>query len=136
MKQKSFRILDLAQLALAIAFAVGAFTFLKPCAAHDDGSWMSCHWAGEAVKGMACLLALLGTLKLCLRGSGAKLGLALATVPAAILTCLIPGGLIGLCMMDTMRCQVVSKPGTLVFGVLIAALAVVDAVLLSRADKR
>ena len=136
MKQRTFRIMDIAQLALTIVFAVGAFTFLKPCAAHDDGSWMTCHWAGEAVKGLACLLALMGAMKLCVRKPGAKLGLSLAAVPTAILTCLIPGGLIGLCMMNTMRCRSVMKPGALVFGVLIAALSAVDAILLARADKR
>ena len=136
MKSKSARILDVVLFALCAVYFVGTMTFLRPCAAHEDGSWMTCHWAGQALTGVACLMAVLSCVKLALNRAGVKLGIAVSMVPAALLAIGVPGTLIHLCVMDTMRCRAVMRPGAIVFGVLIAALSVVDALVLARAEKR
>ena len=35
---------------------IGIRTFFAPCGPKEDGSWMSCHWAGQAVTGTAAVL--------------------------------------------------------------------------------
>ena len=135
MKDKGFRIWDIASIALSALFLVGTLTFMKPCAAHEDGSWMSCHWAGQALMGIAALLTALSVMKCVVRGTGAKRGLALSMIPAALLAALLPGSLIDLCMMDTMRCHQVTQPGATVFGCLIAAISLADFALLRHMEK-
>jgi predicted cation transporter len=63
------------------------------------------------------------------------MGAALAMVPVGILAAVIPGGLIHLCMMETMRCHAVMKPGARCFGIIIAVLAVLSAVMSARKAK-
>lgn len=135
MKNKSVRILDAALFALTLVFFIGTCSFLKPCAAHEDG-WMTCHWAGQALTGVACLLAVLGCVKLAAGQPAVKRGIAAAMIPTALLAVAVPGGLIDLCMMDMMRCRSVTRPGAIVFGVLIAALALANVLTLARAERR
>ena len=87
---------------------------------------MTCHWAGQAVTGVAALLAVLATVRFFLADSRAKLGLDLAVIPTAMLAALIPGRLINLCMMHDMRCRAVMRPAVIVFSVLLIAAALVD----------
>ena len=134
MKGKAIRIWDIATLALSALYLTGTLTFLQPCAAHDDGSWMNCHWAGRVLVCIGVLLVLLAILKCIVGAPGMKRGLALATAPVALLAILVPGPVISLCMMDTMRCRAVMRPGALVFGILIAAASLFDFALSARAE--
>ena len=93
-------------LVLALVTAIGSQSFLGPCV-HEDGSLGACHWAGRALLGVGGLLAALSLLVLALRE---KAGLYLAMALTAILGLLIPGTLIQLCGMATMRCRMVMKP--------------------------
>lgn len=93
-------------LVLALVTAIGSQSFLGPCV-HEDGSLGACHWAGRALLGVGGLLTALSLLALALRE---KAGLYLAMALAAILGLLIPGTLIQLCGMATMRCRMVMKP--------------------------
>ena len=51
---------------IAIVIAIGSQTFLSPCI-HEDGSFGTCHWAGQAVLGLGCVLAVQAILALCIR---------------------------------------------------------------------
>ena len=101
---------------LALAVAVGSQTFLSPCV-HEDGSFGSCHWAGQALLGVGLLLAALALL------SWVRTDVYLAILPAALLGCLTPGTLIPLCKMSTMRCRAVMQPAMILLCGLIALLA-------------
>ena len=89
-------------------------------------TWMTCHWAGQAVTGVAALLFVLALLHTCIPDERTKLGIGISMIPTAILAALIPGNLIGLCGMKTMRCRSLMLPGVVVFSVLIVLLAIVD----------
>ena len=117
----------------SILFLIGSLTFLAPCGPKEDGGWMTCHWAGNAVAGAAAVLAVIAVLHLIAPDDRMKAGLSLAAIPAALLALLLPGSIIGLCMMDTMRCRAVMRPGAAVMSVLVIAAAVFD--LLSRRRK-
>ena len=131
MNNRSTVVLDAATLLLSASFAVGMKTFLAACGPHEDGAWMSCHWAEAALFALAVVLTVQAAIRLALRAPGA----ALAMLPVALAAAIVPGGLIPLCMMRTMRCQMVMKPGATVFAVLIAALCAVEALLLRKSER-
>ncbi len=108
-------------LALGLVIAVGSVTFLGPCV-HEDGSFGSCHWAGQALLGAGGALAVQGLLALLLREPQARKGAFLAALPTALLGILLPGPLISLCRMSAMRCRAVMQPAmTLLCGAALAA---------------
>ena len=98
-------------LVCALVIAVGSVTFLGPCT-HEDGSVGACHWAGRALLGLGCLLAVLSVLALLVRP--ARTGIYLSILPACILGMLTPGTLISLCRMSTMHCRAVMLPSMLI----------------------
>ena len=106
-------------LALSLVVIVGSQTFLAPCA-HEDGSLGACHWAGRALLGEGCLLAVLAAVALILGKERA--GLYLAMIPSSVLGICTPGGLIALCKAPTMRCRMLMRPAMII---LFAAMLVV-----------
>ena len=98
-------------LILAIVIAVGSQTFLSPCV-HEDGSFATCHWAGQALLGLGCVLGVLGALALCVKR--APPGVFLSALPVCILGILTPGTLIDLCRMSAMHCRMVMQPAMII----------------------
>jgi hypothetical protein len=105
-------------LVISLAIAIGSQSFLSPCV-HEDGSFGVCHWAGQALLGLGCVLGVLAVLSLLSRS--ARFGVYLSALPLCVLGILTPGTLIGLCAMDAMRCRMVMKPAMLVLCVLALA---------------
>ena len=128
---KSAVILSACLLFISVLLTVGVLTFAQPCAAHEDGSWMTCHWAGKAVECFGVLLCIVGALRL-LAGEKARISLDAVTFAAALITLRIPGGVIPTCSMASMRCNALTRPVTLVACVLLMALSAVDALLARR----
>ena len=122
--------------ALCALYFVGTLSFLSPCGPKEDGAFMTCHWAGQALKGVACVMAILSALALAARSNGARQGLVTALAPLGALAAVLPGRLIGLCVMNTMTCRMVTRPAALVFGALIAVLALAEALRLAGAERR
>ena len=122
--QRKISIPALVILAAALITAIGSVSFLGPCV-HEDGSFGACHWAGRAELGIACLIAAQSLLLLFQKNAGARCGLYMAILLTAALGMLVPGTLIGLCGMATMRCRALMKPAmTLLFALMgILALA-------------
>ena len=111
-------------LALALVISLGSFTFLSPCV-HADGAVGPCHWAGKAVLGAGCALALQALLAAFSKGSREKALLYLALVPTAVLGILLPGGLISLCKMSSMRCRAIMQPAVILLFSLALLLALI-----------
>jgi len=116
---------DIVLLALALVLFIGLLTFLRPCGPKEDGGWMTCHWAGRALTGVSGTMLALALVRLFVCG-GVKLGLDIGTAALALLSICIPGHLIGLCMMDTMRCHAVMTPSVTVIAILTIAAAAID----------
>ena len=87
---------------------------------------MTCHWAGQGVTGIAAVLLVISVIHLIVKDAKIKLGLSLAVIPTALLSAILPGNLIGLCMMNTMRCHSIMRTSAIVESVLLIAIAVFD----------
>ena len=118
-------------LIIAAVIAVGSQTFLSPCV-HDDGSFGACHWAGQALLGLGCVLFVQGILALCIRSTRA--GAYLSALPVCAMGILTPGTLIDLCHMSTMRCRAVMQPAMIILFA--AAFLIALAGVLLNAGKR
>lgn len=120
MNEKKHRcgITDILLLVLNLIFFVGIQTVFAPCEAHPDGSWMTCHWAGQALMGIAAALLAIAVMHLVIPRAQVKLGLALAMIPISVLALVLPDHLIGLCMMETMHCHTVMEPAVTVLSLL------------------
>ena len=108
-------------LVLALIAAIGSQSFLGPCV-HEDGSFGACHWAGRALLGVGGLLAVLAVLALLL--PRCREGLCLAMALTSVLGLRVPGPLVSLCGMSTMRCQALMRPAmSVLFALALAASA-------------
>ena len=104
---------------LSCVIAVGSVSFLGPCV-HEDGSFGSCHWAGQAMLGIGLLLAVLNLAALLVKDGRLRAGLLFAAAAAAVLGLFVPGTLIRLCGMATMRCRAVMRPAMMLLCALTA----------------
>ena len=116
-------------LTLSLVIAVGSQTFLSPCV-HQDGTTGVCHWAGQMLLGLGCVLGVLAILALGIRC--ARFGAYLSAIPMCVLGILTPGTLMGLCRMSTMRCRMVMQPAMIILFSAALAAAVIGAILAGR----
>lgn len=116
----------LIQVIVNALFLAGLLTVLRSCDAAEDGTWMHCHSAWVTVLVLAAAMLALSVLKLFDKNPRVGLAFDIVTVPLAVITALTPGTIIGMCMMNTMRCRSVMRPGVLVFCVLAALAAAAD----------
>lgn len=109
-----------AALLLSAVTAAGSVSFLGPCV-HEDGSFGACHWAGQAMLGIGLLLAVLSLTALLVKDGRVRAGILFAAAAAAVLGIFVPGTLINLCGMATMRCRAVMRPAMTLLCALTAA---------------
>ena len=67
---KRFR--DILPAVLSVLFLMGILFVFHPCGPKEDGTWMSCHWAGVAETVCAALMTVLSLLRLALPSPKAK----------------------------------------------------------------
>ena len=95
-KKRHFGVTDVLLVVLNLIFCVGIQTVFAPCDARPDGTWMVCHWAGQALKGIAAVLLAIAVMHLVTPRAQIKIGLALAVIPLAVLALVLPEHLIDL----------------------------------------
>ena len=130
---KHYSLCALFVLLLSVVIAVGSVSFLGPCV-HDDGSFGACHWAGRALLGLGCLLAVLSVLTL-LSGR-ARFGTYLSGAAVSVLGILTPGTLISLCRMDSMHCRAVMQPAMIILFAASGLIFLTGALLCAKTEKR
>lgn len=119
----------------AILFAIGMFSFLHPCV-HEDGAVSACGWAGKMLKGLSLVLVFQSVLLFLSETTSVRSVLALSMLPVSLLSMLTPGRIIGLCMMNTMRCNSVMRPAVMLLSGAIFVLCLGYFVCDSRKAKR
>ena len=116
-------------LILSLVTAIGSQTFLSPCV-HEDGSFGTCHWAGQVLLGLGCVLGILALFSLLIQR--ARFGAFLSAMPVCVMGILTPGTLVDLCHMSTMRCRMVMQPAMIILFSAGLASALIGAILTGR----
>ncbi len=134
MKLKSL-IPEIILLILSLLICIGSFTFFSACPVHGD-TVMACHWAQNAVTALGALLSAISLAAVVIPDRKLKAGLELSATLTAILTAVVPGIVINVCMMNSMRCVSTFRPFTILFASLAAVAALFGAILnLKRKEK-
>ena len=128
-------ILSITQLALCVLLTVGVRTFLRACV-HEDGSFGACHGAETAVFAAGAVLSLLSCAAILFDGSGIRLAVLAAAMAAALLAALLPGRIMPLCMMESMRCNSVMKPAVWLLAAAVFVLAAVQMLIQIRQNRK
>ena len=120
---------DIVLLVINVLFLLGMLFWFGPCDhVKEDGSFMNCHWAGVVLAGIAAVMTVIALAHLLIPDAGMKAGLSAALVPCSVFAFIVPGNLISLCMMNTMRCRAVMTPAAIVCPVLVIIAAAADIV--------
>ena len=108
---------------LSLILSIGSMTVFQACDRKEDGTWMHCHEAqiAAAVGGLILMILLLGMVFI--RNKTFRIGLGVISILGAAVVFLIPGTIISMCMMHTMRCYVLMQP----FVRIVCALIMVSA---------
>ena len=134
MKKQNTSWIFAVQLIISAVFFIGMLTFLKPCGPKEDGTFMSCHYAGTALIILAAGMLAVSLLGLFLKDSTARTAAGVLQVILSVFVLIIPGTVIGLCMVPEMHCRAVMRPGSIVCAVLMI-LAGLASILISRRKK-
>lgn len=108
---------------VGVLLAVGVTTVFSACGPKEDGSWMNCHQAQTAVAVCGAVLAVLFALTAFVKNRVIVMLLNIAALVVSVIAFLIPGNIMHLCMMKTMRCYTVMQPFVRIMSILGALLA-------------
>lgn len=122
--------------ALSLLLALGASTVFKACAPTAEGTWMHCHTAQTAAALGSLVLAAVLLAAAFLPGRGLRAALYGLSVLGAAALFWVPGTLVSMCMMHTMRCYTALQPFVRVMAALTGLAALGSLVLTLREDKR
>lgn len=125
MKRKGI-ISGVTETVLSLLLTVGTFTFFKACGA-EEGHFMNCHWAQNAVSLSGAVLAALSLLRLVIANRDIRTGILLGIFTLSVSVIFIPKTLINLCMMETMRCHTIFKPAVIITASVLAVISGIDA---------
>ena len=126
-KTRKIGVIDIVVAVFGLILCLGSKLIFTACEVGED-MIMSCHWAEQMMAALGCLIALEG-LAMTIFGEKARFGGSIATLLTAILAFVTPGGLINLCKMADMHCNMMLRPFAIVMSVLIAIVSVVNIVL-------
>lgn len=121
---------------LSVLLFAGVGTFFAPCGVHEDGKFGVCHWAGQAVIACGIVLLALSVIHMIAKSGKSKAYVSVSIAALGIMTAIIPGNFIDLCKMPTMRCLTVMRPSVMIIGLVIAGIAVADAIVRNVASAR
>ncbi|MBQ5311943.1 MAG: DUF4418 family protein [Oscillospiraceae bacterium] len=123
---KKETIFGISETAVSLLLTIGSFTFLSACGIHE-GKYMACHWAQNTITLLGIILTVQSVARLILKDR-ARIGLSLSIFTLAVSAVLIPGTVINLCMMETMRCHTIFRPAVFAIGIILALISGADAV--------
>ncbi|MCR4704831.1 MAG: DUF4418 family protein [Lachnospiraceae bacterium] len=123
------RMLDVTSMVLCLLLAIGVVTVFKACGVKEDGTWMHCHHAQNDVLVMALIMAGVSVVTAMLPDGRLRTLLHAIALALAVVTALLPGMIVDLCMMRSMRCHSVMRPYVII---MCAAFSLVKLVMMVR----
>ena len=127
--KKTAVIFDVMLCMLSAALCFGTKFLFHACAPKEDGGWMTCHWAEQAVFGLGIVLLILSIITFCFPDGKTKSGVQISMAVISVLAMTVPNHLIHLCMMTAMRCHSVMKPAVMIISILILICSVTSGML-------
>jgi hypothetical protein len=126
MIMKKGRGISLLSSAVGFLLAAGVMTLFSACGPKADGTLMNCHNAqiGAALCGIC--LAVLFAIAAFAKNKAVVLVCDAAALALSVVTFMIPGVLVHICLLSNMHCQVRLKPFTRGSAILIAVFALAD----------
>ncbi len=128
MRTSGKTLLKLIPSGLSLLLALGSFTVFAACGVKEDGSWMRCHSAQTTVTLCAVLLSVFLVLPAFIRKRALRIVLNGIGIAGSIAVFLIPGKLMPMCMMRTMRCYTLFQPFVRIMAVLVACCCLIQIV--------
>lgn len=127
-------LLDMVIAGVSLALCLAPKTVFHTCGVKPDGSWMMCHWTGEAVLGAGVVLTCLSGIRF-FASPPMKQGIDISMLLLTVLTALLPGHLLPLCKMATMPCHVLFQPAVIFLAVFLALALAADIALQRKKEK-
>ena len=110
MKLRKEKVFALLPAVFSLLLSLGVMTVFSACGMKEDGTWMRCHGAQNAVELGGFVLFFLFSFGAILKSRSLRLFLFAAGVIGAAALFFVPGDIMPLCMMKTMRCHTVFQP--------------------------
>lgn len=123
------------EIVVAALLVVGLLTFAGPCGVHDDGTVSPCFGTSHVLVALGAVACLVGVVRLFNLGAGVYKVLAACIGLIGLAIAVLPGNVLGLCMMATMRCHAIMRPFAIAMGVALVVVACVDLFLIRRYEK-
>jgi len=128
MRSSKITLLKLIPSGLSLLLALGSFTVFAACGVKEDGSWMRCHSAQTTVTLCAVLLSVFLVLPAFIREKALKIVLNGIGIVGSAAIFLIPGKLMPMCMMRTMRCYTLFQPFVRIMAILVVCSCLIQIV--------
>jgi len=107
----------------SMVLIIGVQTVFSACGSSEDGSFMNCHNAQMTVFYLGIALAVLSFAGIFLEKAVGRTFISIVSALLAVIAAVVPGGIVSMCMMETMRCYIFMKPFTIVMCILILTLS-------------
>ncbi len=114
---------------ISLLLAVGVMTVFKACGPKEDGSFMHCHYVQLYVFFISLAMAAASVLSILIKKKTVQLVLCSLNAVAALITMLLPGTIMKMCMMKEMRCYTYMQPFVRICAVLILLCSIVTIVM-------
>ena len=121
---------------IAVLLAAGVMTIFRACAKTEEGTWMICHNAQLYVFVVSLVIAAISIAAAFVKSSKLKMRLGIVAIVLAIITALIPGALVHLCMMTTMRCHSLMRPSVVILCVLFIIFELINGFFIFRKGRK
>ena len=116
----------------ALLLAVGCATVFRACAATEDGAWMHCHAAQLAVTACAAAQCALLLGAAFIGSRPVRACLCALSCACAVVAFFIPGGIVSMCAMQSMRCWAVMRPFSRIMAAVVALMSAAGVVRAAR----
>lgn len=111
---------------LSLLLLTGTLTVFRACGPKEDGTWMHCHSAQNDIVIAAAILFVVFSAAAVIKNKMLSGVFHIVGIAGSLIVILIPGILVHMCMMDTMRCYEFMQPFARVMGVLLILSAVIN----------
>ena len=118
--------------AFSLLLFLGSFTVFAACGIKEDGSWMRCRSAQTMVTIFAAVLSACLLLQAFTRQKALRVVLNGIGIAGSAIILLLPGKLMPMCMMHTMRCYTLFQPFVRIMAVLVACSCLIQVIQATR----